>query len=302
MLPWAGNMVERPSHEFHCPASLPGVLYPFMKPGHRCLILFPLAALVACGSSRFDPGDILPINGTYVINLPGTVGVPPSFSGGIAFNGSGASGVLQYNNPTSPCNQLGFPISGSIDGNNNILTLTSSTFLGNTANITIQLPVILQASGIYSASGTAEIAAGTGATGCSLGTTSTAVQYLLPYDGAWTGTVSNGTTTGSILLSISEPVTITHSGTNTTAANASGQYPSTATFSFTSATCSIPPTYFTGLVSGYNLELNQTVSGSQNPLILSASESSIPTAFSVIVPVGSTTTCPAGTYAGTITR
>jgi len=274
-----------------------------MYAGHRSLLLLPLAALVACSSTRYDPGDIPPINGTYVINLQsGTGGATIGFSGGIAFNGTAASGILQYNNPSSGCNQVGFPVSGSINGNNNLLTLTSSAFLGNTAIITIQLPVVLQVSGIYSASGTAQITAGVSGTNCTLGTTATAVQYLEPYDGVWNGTVTNSAITGSTVLSVSEPVTITHGGTNTTAANATGQYPSTATFSFTSAACTIAPIYFTGMVSGYNLQLNQTVSGSQNPIILTASETTIPFTFDVLIPVGSTTTCPAGNYSGTITQ
>ena len=272
-----------------------------MNAGHRLLFLLPLAALVACGTTAYDPAGIHPINGTYAINLPpGTGGVTIGFTGGLAFNGTSASGVLQYNNPNSGCNNVGFPVSGSIDGNNNILTLTSSVFLGNTAIITIQLPVILSANGISSASGTAQITAGASGTSCTLGTTSTAVQYLLPYDGVWNGTISNGTIAGSAMLSVSEPVTITHGASHTTAANASGQFPSTATFSFSSATCTIAPIYFTGQVIGYTLQLNQTVTGTQNPIVVSASETTAPVTFNVLIPSGSTTTCPAGAYSGTI--
>jgi hypothetical protein len=97
---------------------------------------------------------------------------------------------------------------------------------------------------------------------------------------------------------VSEPIT---TGT-TFNLNASGQFPATGTLSFTSSTCTIASIALTGEVTGYTLQLNQSVSAPLSPIVVSASETTSPVTFNVLIPGSSSVTCPAGSYSGTITQ
>ena len=268
-----------------------------MNIGLRSLILLPLAALVACGSSSPATSGTAPVSGDYVLSVTSGSSGPTSFTGGLNINGSTVSGAFQFSNTSSACNGTVIPVTGTINSTN-LLTLTSSVFAGNTATITIQFPLTQGTPYTYGAAGTVQIAPGSSGTNCTLALANIAALYLAPYNGTWTGSITNGSVTGTATLVVTEPIT---TGT-TFNLNASGQFPATGTLTFSSTTCSISSIPLTGTVNGYTLSLNQSVSGSQNPIVPSATESTNPVTFNVLIPSGSTTTCPAGSYAGTITQ
>jgi len=269
-----------------------------MNTGLRSLLLLPLAALVACGSSAPSAvGGTTPVSGDYVLSVAFGTSSATTFTGGLNISGSTVTGLFQFSNATSACNGTALPVTGTI-GSNNLLTLTSSVFAGNTATITIQFPLTQNTTFTSSAGGTVQIAAGSSGTNCALSLANIAALYLAPYNGTWTGTISNGSVSGTATLVVAEPIT---TGT-TFNLNASGQFPATGTISFSGSSCTIAPIALTGQVTGYTLQLNQSVSGSQNPIIVSASETTAPVTFNILVPSLSSVTCPPGVYSGTITQ
>ncbi len=269
-----------------------------MNTGLRSLLLLPLAALVACGSSASSaPAGVTPVSGDYVLSVTSGTSGATTFTGGLNINGSTVTGAFQFGNASSACNGTTIPVTGAINSSN-LLTLTSSVFAGNTATITIQFPLTQGTTYTSSASGTVQIAAGSGGTNCALLLANIAAIYLAPYNGTWTSTLTNGSVSGTAALVVAEPIT---TGT-TFNLNASGQFPATGTLSFSSSTCTISSIPLSGQVTGYTLQLNQSVSGSQSPIIVSASESTNPVTFNVLIPSGSTSSCPAGAYSGTISQ
>jgi len=267
-----------------------------MNIGLRSLLLLPLAALLACGSSNpASTGSNAPPSGDYVLSVTVGASGATTFSGGLNISGSAVSGLFQFSNSTSACNGTYIPFTGTI-ASNNLLTLTSSIFAGNTATITIQFPLTQGTTYTSSASGTVQIAAGSSGTNCALSVATIAALYLAPYNGTWTGTISNGSVSGTATLVVAEPIT---TGT-TFNLNASAQFPATGTLSISSSSCTFTPIALTGTVTGYTLQLNQTVTGSQSPIVVSASETTNPVTFNVLIPSGSTSTCATGTYSGTI--
>ena len=271
-----------------------------MNTGLRSLLLLPLAALIACGSSApsAPSGSTAPVSGDYVLSVTSGNSVGTAFTGGLNIGGSTVTGAFVFSNAASACNGTYIPVTGTINSSN-LLTLTSSVFAGNTATITIQFPLTQNTTYTSSASGTAQIAAGSGGTNCALSLANIAAIYLAPYTGTWTSFITNGTVSGTATLVVAEPIT---TGT-TFNLNASGQFPASGTLSFTSSTCSISSIPLTGQVTGYTLQLNQTVTGSQNPIVASATETTNPVTFNVLIPSGSTSTCPAGPpYSGTISQ
>jgi hypothetical protein len=269
-----------------------------MNIGLRSLLLLPLAVLIACGSSAPSASTgVTPVSGDYVLSVTSAASGPTSFTGGLNISGSTVSGAFQFGNAASACNGTTLPVTGAI-ASSNLLTLTSSVFAGNTATITIQFPLTQNNTYTSSASGTVQIAAGSSGTNCALSLANIAAIYLAPYNGTWTGTIINGTISGTATLVVAEPIT---TGT-TFNLNASGQFPATGTLSFSTSTCTISSIPLTGQVTGYTLQLNQSVSGSQNPIVVSATETTNPVTFNVLIPSGSTSTCPAGAYSGTISQ
>jgi hypothetical protein len=270
-----------------------------MNTGLRSLLLLPLVALVACGSSAPSTSGTAPVSGDYVLSVTSGNSGPTSFTGGLNISGSTVTGAFLFSNAASACNGTVLPVTGAI-GSNNLLTLTSSVFAGNTATITIQFPLTQNTTYTYDAAGTVQIVAGSSGTNCAFSLANIAAVYLAPYTGTWTGTITNtnSTVSGTATLVVAEPIT---TGT-TFNLNASGQFPATGTLSFSSTTCSISSIPLTGTVNGYTLSLNQTVTGSQNPIVPSATETTNPVTFNVLIPSGSTSTCPAGAYSGTITQ
>ncbi|HUD23920.1 MAG TPA: hypothetical protein VMQ60_13830 [Acidobacteriaceae bacterium] len=269
-----------------------------MNAGLRSLLLLPLAALVACGSSSPSAaGGTAPTSGTYVLSITSGTSLGTTFTGGLNIAGSAVTGVFQFSNTSSACNGTYIPVTGTINSSN-LLTLTSSVFAGNTVTITLQFPLTQDTTYTYSASGTAQIAAGSSGTNCAISSAPVSALYLAPYTGTWTGAISNGTVSGTATVVVSEPIT---TGT-TFNLNASGQFPATGTLSFTSSTCTIASIALTGEVTGYTLQLNQSVSAPLSPIVVSASETTSPVTFNVLIPGSSSVTCPAGSYSGTITQ
>jgi hypothetical protein len=273
-----------------------------MKTALRSLLLLPLAALIACGSSAPAVGGIAPASGDYVLNVtPVGGGASTSFSGNLYISGTSVSGSFVYGNGNSACNAQSFPVTGTINSAGTLMSLSSSAFAGslsgNTVSLTLQLPLVAYSNNTYNTSGTAQIAAGTGGTNCALASSPLTAQYLQPFTGSWTGTVS-GPVSGSVTLIVAETVPQTLS----TSTSAAGLIPATGSLAFAASTCSFTsPIALSGQVGGYTLQLNQTVSAPQNPVVVSASETTSPITFNFLVPSSASVTCPAGTYSGTIT-
>ena len=135
-----------------------------MKTALRSLLLLPLAALIACGTSAPAVGGIAPISGDYVLNVnPVAGGAATSFSGNLYISGTGVSGSFVYGNGNSACNAQSFPVTGTINTAGTLMTLSSSAFAGslsgNTVSLTLQLPLITYSDYTYNTTGTAQIAA-----------------------------------------------------------------------------------------------------------------------------------------------
>jgi hypothetical protein len=242
-------------------------------------------------------GGTAPISGTYVITFSSGSSGTTTFTGGLNISGSAVTGLFQLSNASSACNGTDIPVTGTINSSN-LLTLTSSVFAGNTATITIQFPLTQNTTYTYNASGTAQITAGSSGTNCATSSAAASALYLAPYTATWTGTVTSGSISGTTTLVVAEPIT-TGATFNL---NASGQFPATGTVSFSSSTCTIAPIALTGQVFGTTLTLAQSVSSSQNPIVVSATETSNPVTFNILIPNSSTVTCPAGTFSGNLTQ
>jgi hypothetical protein len=274
-----------------------------MNTALRSLLLLPLAALVACGSSAPAVGGIAATSGDYFLNVaPVAKGAATSFSGNLYIAGTSVSGSFIYTNANSSCTGQSFPVTGTIDSTGTLMSLSSSAFAGslsgNTATLTLQLPLIRYTDNTYNTTGTAQIAAGTSGTNCALASSTLTAQYIQPYNGQYTGTLTGPTTvTATIILGESIPETLA------TSTSAAGLIPASGSLAFNGAACNFPPALtnaLTGQISGYTLELYQGTSSLTSPVIVSASETTSPITFNVLISSG-TTSCPAGSYSGTIT-
>jgi hypothetical protein len=263
-----------------------------MNTALRSLLLLPLAALIACGSSAPAVGGIAPASGDYFLSVaPVSGSAASSFSGNLYISGTSVSGSFIYTNANSSCTGQSFPVTGTINSTGTLMSLSSSAFAGslsgNTATITLQLPLIAYTSNNYSTTGTAQIAAGTSGTNCALASSTLTAQYLQPFTGSWIGSVTGpvsgtSTVTGSVTLIVSEAIPQTLA----TSTSAAGLIPTTGSLA--------------GQVSGYTLQLNQVVSAPRSPVIVSASETTSPVTFNFLIPSSASVTCPAGAYSGTI--
>jgi len=285
----------------------------------RLLYLTPLAAILACSSHAIVPiPTTAAVSGDYVLNVtPVAGGTATSFSGNLNISGTSVDGAFQYNNGNSACNGQSFPVIGTIASNGS-MTLSSSqfsgSFSGNTATITFQTPLDVLSGQTPNSSGTAQIVAGTG-TNCALANTSLTANYVAPYNGTWTGTVTSNGLTGTVSLIVSETIPADSPQTPGAATQTKGVIPVTASVGFSGSTstgqiCSFTaPLQLTGQISGYNLQLTQV--SSAPPVTVLVNNSSTLIDISMTVPTGAdipTTTgnplplgCPSGTYSGTVT-
>jgi hypothetical protein len=273
-----------------------------MNTALRSLLLLPLAALIACGSSAPAVGGTAATSGDYVLNVaPVSGSAATSFSGNLYIAGTSVSGSFLYNNANSSCNGQSFPVTGTINSTGTLMSLSSSAFTGslsgNTATLTLQLPLIAYTNSTYNTTGTAQIAAGTG-TNCALASSTLTAQYLQPYSGSYAGTLTGPVTvSATIILGESIPQALA------TSTSAAGLIPAYGTLSFNGAACNFSQTLtnsLAGQISGYTLDLYQGTSSLTSPVIVSASETTSPITFNVLI-VSGTTACPAGSYSGTIT-
>jgi hypothetical protein len=274
-----------------------------MNTALRSLLLLPLAALIACGSSAPAVGGTAATSGDYVLNVaPVSGSSASSFSGNLYISGTSVSGSFLYNNANSSCNGQSFPVTGTINSTGTLMSLSSSAFTGslsgNTATLTLQLPLIGYTNSTYNTTGTAQIAAGTSGTNCALASSALTAQYLQPYTGSWIGTLTGPiTVSATVILAESIPQTLA------TSTSAAGVIPATGSLSFNGAACNFSQTLtnsLAGQISGYTLDLYQGTSSLTSPVIVSASETTSPITFNVLI-VSGTTACPAGSYSGTIT-
>jgi hypothetical protein len=271
----------------------------------RILLLTPLAALLACSSHAIVPvPTTAAVSGDYVLNVtPVAGGTFTSFSGNLYISGSTVSGAFLYNNGNSLCSGQSFPVIGTINSNG-LMTLSSSSFTGsfsgNTATITIQTPLDVLSGQVPNSSGTAQIAAGTG-TNCALASSTLTANYLSPYNGTWTGTVSSGAATGTATLIVGEVIP----DTTQTATSTAGLIPVTASLNLTGVCSFTTPIQLTGQISGYSLQLTQV--SNAPPVTVLVNNASTIVGFSMTIPSGALNAagtgplgCPTGSYSGSV--
>ena len=258
-----------------------------MLSGLRFFLLLPLGALLACGSSLTPSSGGVVVTagagaptGDWILTVaPGTAG-SSTFVGALTVTGTKATGVFRLYSIGGACvsTSQDIPFTGSVV--NSVLTLTSGVYSGSTATATIQLPLINNTAGIQNASGTLVVAGGT----CALSSSPLTAAYVPDATGTWAGSLA-GPVNGTVSLALSE-----------SAANVDGQFPTTATITFTGSTCSAAVSV-SGLFNGYSLQLTDTRT---TPDTASFSTSTTPAAFSMSLASGAT--CPVGSYTGTLTH
>jgi hypothetical protein len=216
------------------------------------LLLLPICALLACGSSgsstNISAAPTLQTGG-YILtispNLAAATQLPGGISAGVGANSVNA--VFIYTNVQSgACGQQVINLTGTLNPNSSVLTLTSSAFAGSTATFTLQLPLITNTSGATVGSGTAVMAGGS----CALASTTLQAQYIPAFSATWTGTLG--------------PSAASFGFVEGTTANADGQFPITITGSSACTSGTTLPT-LTGLVTG------TTIQASTNGISLFAS-------------------------------
>jgi hypothetical protein len=258
----------------------------------RLTSLLPLAALFGCATVSTPPvtgTSSTPASGDYVITVAAGTANASIFTGNLAVSGNTVSGVFRYNNPGKICVPGSQDIAFTGNFGNDVMTLTSASFVSSVATLTINLPLGANSSGQQVASGTAVITGGT----CALASTTAQAQYIPSLAGTWSGTVT-GPSSGSASVSLTEA-----------AANADGQFPITGAVSFTSSTqsgCnfSIPiSSPGSGLISGGSIEFanaSSTISVTGNAAVTPATFN-----LSLNLPAPAPASCN-GDYVGTLTN
>ncbi|MGA1983689.1 MAG: hypothetical protein ABSG84_14635 [Acidobacteriaceae bacterium] len=217
----------------------------------RFLLLLPVATLLACGGASSPPTgtSYTPVAGDYVITVGvGTAG-QANFNGDLVVNNtsvcpvSSVCGVFLYNG-ASACTG-GQPISFTGSFSSNVLTLTSASFSGSVATLSITLPLSNNNLGQQLAGGNSVITGGT----CSLASSTLQAQLIPSYTGTWSATVSGPSAATATLQVI-----------QSTTANADGEFPATGvlTFNPTGCTSAAPDNTYTGVVSGASLQLKSS--------------------------------------------
>ncbi len=277
-----------------------------MHPGPRFLLLSPLAALLACGSSAtLPPSSTTSTNfsGNWEAlgNLVSNTGLPPSpiedFTGALQFNGSSVTGTLRaFDNSTNPCVPLtqDLAVTGSVttatslSGTVNDLSLTVP-ISGGVATITASLPQNLNSF----ISGTWQISGGA----CAMPVTPMIISQYAPATGTYTGTF-NVLASGTLTPIPGTATAITAVLTQSTTPNADGEFPLSGTITATGA-CTASLAFTNGIVFGDGI-LNQPLTGPVNPqgLFFGAID---PTA-TTLVGLFDASTCNNQGYQGTLTR
>jgi hypothetical protein len=204
------------------------------------VFLLPLCALLACGSSGTANVTAAPTlqTGDYILtispNLAGATQLPGAISAGAGTNSVAA--VFVYTNVQSAaCGQQVINLTGTLNPNSNVLTLTSTAFAGSTAVLTMQLPLGANSTGAIVGSGAAAITGGS----CALASTTLQAQYIPAFSATWNGTLGPGAASFSVVEG--------------SAANADGQFPIAITGSSACTSGTTLPT-LTGLVTGTSIQ------------------------------------------------
>ena len=258
-----------------------------MRSGLHLLLLFPLSAILACSSGPTTPtggSGNAPVTGNYLFTISPAASGATTFTGSLSVSGTSVSGVFQYFNPGTLCapGSPDIPFTGVIS--NSVMTLTSGSFSGSVATLTIQLPLTTTTAGTIVASGTAVIAGGT----CALASSPTVAAYVPSFTGTFGGTLA-GPVTGTVSLGLTQST-----------ANADGKFPINASVTFTAPTCSFSLSGITGLASGYNIQLGAGSSAPNNQISMNVATSTTPGTLSLTVLSG--LPCANGSYTGSITR
>lgn len=225
-----------------------------------CLALIGAAILTGCGAgtTAIPAGTIPNITGNWQIqNQPssGVITSIQSFTGALSSTGAAVTGTLRYlGSPlvaAAPCVSLTQDISvtGTIDATN-LVTLTTQPFAGSVAVITLQLPLD---SRNFTTAGSITITGGA----CAAPSTAAFGMLVPPLNGTYTGALAPLTGTG-ITTGTAGNITVNFTQGP---ANADGQFPLTANFSFVAPGCTESTTLI-GLVKGigYTAGLNPSAS------------------------------------------
>lgn len=265
-----------------------------MRPGPRLLLLFPLAALLACGSSA-----TLPPSSTTAANFSGNWEVlisplnSPStildFTGDLQSNGSTVTGTFRTLSSTPlggncPSITTDLAVTGTLDASNN-LTL-NIPISGGTATITATLPQNPQT---FTPS-SLQIVGGT----CSMPATDMFIIQFAPVTGTYAGTL---TTSGTPATSATVSAVLTQS----TTPNADGQFPLTGTLTI-QGPCSVTLPLLPEAVTGNVINIT---SGrvSNNPASDLTGAFLLPTAPSIQAFIDIyDTNCPIAILHGILTR
>jgi len=280
-----------------------------MHPGLRLLLLSPLAALLACGSSA-----TLPPSSTTSTNFSGNwmaLGNPDpvthaftspivDFMGALQSTNGAVTGTLRAfddTNPLNPCIPLtqDLAVTGSVttatslSGTVNDLSLTVP-ISGGVATITASLPQNLNTF----ISGTWQISGGA----CAMPVTPMIISQFAPATGTYTGTF-NVLVSGTLTPVPGTATAITAVLTQSTTPNADGQFPLTGTITATGA-CTASLSFTNGIVFGDGI-LSQPLTGPSN-LQGNFIGGMNPTATSITGLFESFSACNSQLYNGTLTR
>jgi hypothetical protein len=268
-----------------------------MLPGPRLLLLFPLAALLACGSSSSPStpaSAYLNLTGDWVAlapAIPSTPGALPSpitdFMGALQSSGGTVIGTLHAISPVFPqCVSFtqDLQASGTIDPNGE-LTLTVP-IAGGTATITAT--IVTPES--YS-NGTWQITGGD----CAMPATAISIAQFAPATGTYTGILNVlNTTTG---LPVAGTATnVTAALIQSTTPNAHGQFPLSGTITATGACTGTFPIANEVVAGGVFIQLV-----TPNPAV-EFSGGILPTATMLIADLSSYSACSSQLYHGILTR
>lgn len=264
------------------------------------LLLLPLAALLACGSSSSSPsastnnitgnwmaiGNPDPVTHAFTSPIADFMGALQSANGTV----TGTLRAFDDTNIINPCVSLtqDLQATGTLDTANN-LTL-NIPISGGTATITATLPQNLHTF----IPGTWQISGGP----CAMPATAMNISQFASATGTYTG-IFNIIATGTITPVPGTVTAITAVLTQSTTANADGQFPLTGTITAT-GTCTASLAFTNGIVFGDGI-LSQPLSGpanSQGNFIGGLN----PTAAGITGLFESFTACNSQGYQGTLTR
>jgi hypothetical protein len=228
-----------------------------MFPGPRFLFLFPLAALLACGSSPPSPSTpAIEDWGVFTTSSSSTQPVI-AFNGALQISNGLITGIMEAStNPIeAPCAIVSpVAVNGTLSSGNSITI--SLPVAGGTATITATLGANLQTL----VNGTYQIVGGS----CAMPETPMTIAQYAPISGTYTGTFS-GTTGGPVLTGNFTVTAVINQSTTPSA----GEFPFTGTLTVTGS-CSISTIPISGYVFGgsfgtNNLATNMWIGGHSNP-------------------------------------